>query len=106
MSNYGFSQNPVEGVKLPQPSAPKPAEASPVDIAAIVQAGSNLGFKSREGSSRRKPGPRRSEAQDKITVTGPKRVIDRLKTYCDTMGEPSYCTAIERLLDMAEKNGK
>lgn len=108
MSNYGFgkdSQKPaLGGLKLPVQTAREPAAETP-PIQQILDAGANLGFVSREAVSARKPGRRRTEAQDKISVTGPKRVIDRLKAYCDKTGEPSYCTAIERLLDMAEKNG-
>jgi len=69
-----------------------------------LQAGAELGFVSREISSRRKPGPRRTEPQDKITVTGPKRVLDRLKAYSDAIGGVSYCEAIEALLDGVEQS--
>ncbi|MDH7803769.1 hypothetical protein P3T31_003830 [Rhizobium sp. AN70] len=97
--SYGFDK-PLDTVKLPQPSVPtKQAETAHVDIAAIAQAGNNLGFKSREATMRRKPGPRRTEQQDKITVTGPKRIIDQLKAHCDAMGGISYCEAIAALLD-------
>jgi len=91
-------------VQLPPQSretvTPRPA------MGQVLQAAAELGFVSREAATRRRPGPRRTEAQDKITVTGPKRVLDRLKAFCDTTGEASYCAAIERLLDMAEQGGK
>jgi hypothetical protein len=97
MTNYGFGAKvTADTVKLPQ-SSPKPATPAP-DMAGVLQNGQELGFVPRETSSRRKPGPKRTEAQDKITVTGRKRTIDRLKAYCDREGV-SYCEAIERLLD-------
>lgn len=112
MSNYGFGKDnqpsAASGLKLP-PQAPRAAPPATVPIEQLMQVGAEHGFVSREpvasSATSRKPGRRRTEPQDKISVTGPKRIIDRLKAYCDKMGEPSYCTAIERLLDMAEKNG-
>uniref|UniRef100_UPI003100B971 hypothetical protein n=1 Tax=Neorhizobium sp. EC2-8 TaxID=3129230 RepID=UPI003100B971 len=88
---------------------PKPSREAAVErpaITNVLQAGAELGFVSREATTRRKPGPRRIEAQDKITVTGPKRVIDRLKAYSDAMGGVSYCEAIDALLNAVEAKGK
>lgn len=97
MTNYGFGAKvTADTVKLPK-SSPKPAAPAP-DMAGVLQSGQELGFVPRETSTRRKPGPKRTEAQDKITVTGRKCVIDRLKAYADQMGV-SYCDAIETLLD-------
>lgn len=98
--SYGFGEKTTGVVQLPQ----QPREAAPAKpaMSQVLQAGAELGFVSREAATRRKPGPRRIEAQDKITVTGPKRVIDRLKAYCDAKGGISYCEAIAELLD-AEK---
>jgi hypothetical protein len=103
--SYGFDNNSapaLDAVKLP---TPKPREAAPVAAPApqVLQAAAELGFVSREVSARRKPGPKRKEPQDKITVTGPKRVMDRLKAYCDRIGGVSYCDGIEALLDDLEK---
>lgn len=100
MSNYGFGEKTTGLVQLPQ----QLGEATPAKpaMSQVLKAGAELGFVSREAATRRKPGPRRIEAQDKITVTGPKRVIDRLKAYCDAQGGVSYCEAIEALLDTAE----
>ncbi len=100
MSSYGFDK-PLESVKLPQPTAPKQPE--PANMASVLQAGSSLGFVSREASPRRKTGPKRTEPQDKITIAGPKRIIDRLKAYCDREGGITYHAAIEALLDTVEK---
>lgn len=91
------------GIKLPPvrktAAVPVPQAA---DIARAVQAGQDMGFVSRDTVARRKPGPKRKEAQDRLTVTGPKRVIDRLKAYSDGAGL-SYCEAIEALLDGADR---
>lgn len=100
---YGFDQSPTETIKLP-PVRTKPAEPA-ADMSRVLQAGQELGFVSREGlgaDARRKPGPKRKEAQDKIGIAGPKRIIDRLKAYCDRTGL-TYCDAIDTLLDGAEK---
>lgn len=97
--SYGFGDKTTGVVQLPQ----QPREAAPIKpaLSQVLQAGAELGFVSRE-ATRRKPGPRRMEAQDRITVTGPKRVIDRLKAYSDTMGGVSYCEAIDALLNAVE----
>lgn len=99
-STYGFN-TPIETVKLPKQSAPQKAEK--VDLASVLQAGSALGFVSREATTRRKTGPKRVEPQDKMTIAGPKRIIDRLKSYCDREGGIPYHAAIEALLDAVEK---
>lgn len=102
--NYGFDNDApaLDAVKLP---TPKPRESAPATAPApqVLQAAAELGFVSREVSARRKPGPKRKEPQDKITVTGPKRVMDRLRAYCDRMGGVSYCDGIEALLDDLDK---
>lgn len=98
--SYGFDNNPVATVKLP--TQPRDIPVNKPAIESVLQAGAELGFVSREPTARRKPGPRRVEAQDKITVTGPKRIIDRLKAYCDANGGMSYCDAIADLLDTAK----
>lgn len=100
--SYGFDSKATatDTVKLP-PNRTKTAAPAP-DMAGVLQSGQELGFVSREASTRRKPGPKRTEPQDKITVTGRKQVIDRLKAYCDQNGV-SYCDAIETLLNSAAK---
>lgn len=96
---YGFDQAPTDTVKLP-PVRTRPATAAP-DMGRALQAGQELGFVSRDVSARRKPGPKQKEPQDRTTIAGPKRVLDRLKAYCDGNGL-SYCEAIDALLDTAE----
>lgn len=101
--SYGFPKDDApatDTVKLP-PVKARPAERAP-DIARALQAGQELGFVPRDIVTRRKPGPKRKEAQDRLTMTGPKRIIDRLKAYSDKEGL-SYCEAIEALLDSADK---
>jgi hypothetical protein len=102
--SYGFDNDTaaLDTVKLPMP---KPRETAPAAAPPpqVLQAAADLGFVSREVNARRKPGPKRKEPQDKITVTGPKRIMDRLKAYCDSMGGVSYCDGIEALLDQVEK---
>jgi hypothetical protein len=80
MSKYGFGG----GIDLPKTSAPaKPRpkiEAESVEKA--VQAGSELGFVSREPETRLKPGPKRKEPQDKVSIPGPKRIVDDFRNFC------------------------
>ncbi len=80
---YGFGG----GIKLPRNDV---AEAKPpVGNAALteaVQAGKSLGFVDREPVARRKPGPKRKEPQDKVSIPGPKRVIDQYRAFCTDKG--------------------
>lgn len=80
MSKYGFGG----GIELPKPSkAPRVRHrAEPGSVDRAVEAGKSLGFVSREGSVRSKPGPKRKEPQDKVSIPGPKRVIDEFRTFC------------------------
>lgn len=77
---YGFGG----GIELPKVAASKPRLA--LDQGALteaVEAGTALGFVSREpATAKRKPGPRRTEAQDKVSIPGPKRVIDQFRAFC------------------------
>jgi len=78
---YGFGG----GIDLPKAEAT--TRRAPLDQSALseaVQAGKSLGFVDRDPSStaKRKPGPKRMEAQDKISIPGPKRVIDQFRTFC------------------------
>lgn len=99
MSSYGFGDT-KSPISLPtQPARKeKPTEA----LVQALDAGKKLGFVSREGQGRRKPGPKRKEPQSKLTLTGPKRVLDRLQARCDAMGGVAYWEAIETLLDATE----
>jgi len=99
-----------EDTTPPKPSTPTlrlaPGKAdSPVPkeaVLAAVKAGQGQGFVSRQVQAetpRRKPGPRRVEPQDKLMVTGPKRVLDRIREKADAMGGVPYWQALEALLD-------
>ena len=79
---YGFG----DGIELPE-TTPTPKPRSRVDQATLseaVRAGNALGFVSREPSGRLKPGPKRKEPQDKVSIPGPKRVIDDYRAFCIT----------------------
>ncbi len=76
---YGFGG----GISLP--AKDKAENKSRVDRATLteaVQAGKSLGFVDREPGVRRKPGPKRREPQDKVSIPGPKRVIDQYRAFC------------------------
>lgn len=80
MSKYGFGG----GIELPQPSPPAKtrSKASTASVDRAVEAGKSLGFVSREGRTKLKPGPKRKEAQDKVSIPGPKRVINEFRAFC------------------------
>lgn len=80
MSKYGFGG----GIELPKPSqAPRARpKAEPDSVDRAVEAGKSLGFVSREGPTRLKPGPKRKEPQDKVSIPGPKRVVDEFRAFC------------------------
>ena len=80
MSKYGFGGG-IELPKATEPDKPRP-KVEAANIERAVQAGSELGFVSREPSMRLKPGPKRREAQDKVSIPGPKRIIDEFRAYC------------------------
>lgn len=80
MSRYGFGG----GIELPKKTTPdKPRPKVAVEnVEKAVQAGSELGFVSREPSTRLKPGPKRTEPQDKVSIPGPKRVVNDFRKFC------------------------
>jgi hypothetical protein len=80
MTKYGFGGG-IDLPKTTETTKPRPkAEARNVEKA--VQAGTELGFVSREPSTRLKPGPRRTEPQDKVSIPGPKRIVDEFRAFC------------------------
>lgn len=95
--SFGFGDDEVQ---LPKMVKKKPAKAANVQLA--VQEGEKLGFVDRGGSKKRKTGPKQTEPQGKITVTGPKRVLGRLQSFCDERGGVAYWQAIEELLESVE----
>lgn len=81
MNKYGFSEG---GIDLPQTTPTRPARRK-VDADSLtqaVQAGNEMGFVSREPVQRTKPGPKRREPQDKVSIPGPKRVTDAFRAFC------------------------
>jgi hypothetical protein len=81
MSKYGFGGGGIELPKQDAASQVRP-KIEPQVIEKAVQAGSELGFVNREPSTRLKPGPKRREPQDKVSIPGPKRVVDAFRAYC------------------------
>lgn len=76
---YGFGG----GIDLPKNGNPKPRLTPDREaLTEAVEAGATLGFVSREPTTKRKPGPKRTEAQDKVSIPGPKRVIDQFRVFC------------------------
>ncbi|MDU9007007.1 hypothetical protein [Sedimentitalea todarodis] len=80
MSKYGFGG----GIELPKPSGPSKTrpKVEPDSVEKAVEAGKSLGFVSREAFTRLKPGPKRKEPQDKVSIPGPKRVVDQFRAFC------------------------
>ena len=98
---YGFGG----GLDLPMADLPK-SRAVP-DKAVLdeaVAAGTALGFVSREPIIKRKPGPKRKEPQDKVSIPGPKRVIDAFRAYCATR-DVTLWEGLEELLDADRGRG-
>ncbi len=78
---YGFEGE----LKLPKPKTSRKAAAGASAVPAVEQAvaaGRALGFVDRTSQPRAKPGPKRKEPQDKVTIPGPKRVIDHFRAHC------------------------
>jgi len=101
-TKYGFGG----GLSLPakETIAQRPS-VSPDAMSEAVEAGNKLGFVSRDPPQRRKPGPKRREPQDKISIPGPKRVTDRFRAFC-VESDLTYWEALETLLDAYEASGK
>jgi hypothetical protein len=98
-SKYGFGG----GIQLPKQEAapPQPRQEAP-DLSKAIKAGNDLGFVNREPSNRRKPGPKRREPQDKVSIPGPKRIIDRYRAYC-TERNLTLWQGLEDLLNNVER---
>ena len=81
MNKYGFSEG---GIDLPQttPTRPTRRKVDADSLTQAVQAGNEMGFVSREPVQRTKPGPKRREQQDKVSIPGPKRVTDEFRAFC------------------------
>jgi hypothetical protein len=98
---YGFSG----GLELPD-TAPS-QRRTPLDPEALsgaIKAGESLGFMDRTPGVKRKPGPRRTEPQDKVSIPGPKRVIDQFRMFCGDQ-DLTLWQGLERLLDQRPGQG-
>lgn len=102
MSKYGFGG----GIDLPKKEAAKPRpEIEAESVEKALQAGSELGFVSREPSTRLKPGPKRKERQDKVSIPGPKRVVDEFRAFCSSRNLTLW-QGLELLLSQEEGRGR
>lgn len=94
---YGFGGG-IEGGGIDLP-APRPrAAVEAATLMAAVAEGARLGFVAREVQAKRKPGPKRREPQDKISIPGPKRVIDAFRARC-AAADLTLWQGLERLLE-------
>ncbi len=103
MSKYGFGG----GIDLPKttvPLKPRP-KLEPAQVEKAVQAGSELGFVNREPSARLKPGPKRKEPQDKVSIPGPKRVVDDFRRFCQHRNLTLW-QGLELLLAESSESGR
>lgn len=82
MNKYGFSSE--GGIDLPQnvPARPTRRKVDAESLTQAVQAGNEMGFVNRDPAQRSKPGPKRREPQDKVSIPGPKRVTEAFRTFC------------------------
>lgn len=101
MSKYGFGG----GIELPKTETKKTRrEVEPAAVEQAVEAGQSLGFVAREPANRLKPGPKRKEPQDKVSVPGPKRVIDDFRSFCRERNITLW-QGLELLLDAEKRRG-
>ena len=100
---YGFGG----GIDLPKVEvAPRRAPLDQSALSEAVQAGKSLGFVDREPTTtaKRRPGPKRIEAQDKVSIPGPKRVIDDFRSFC-TDQNVTLWQGLELLLEQQKGRG-
>jgi len=98
---YGFGG----GIELPKTTPtqkPRP-QVDSNSLSEAVKAGNDLGFVSREPTTRLKPGPKRKEAQDKVSIPGPKRVVDDFRAFCSAK-DLTLWQGLELLLE--ERKGR
>ena len=98
-SKYGFGG----GIQLPrqEPTPSRPRQETP-DLSKALKAGDDPGFVNRGPSFRLKPGPKRTEPQDKVSIPGPKRIIDRYRACCPERNLTLW-KGLEDLLDAAAR---
>mgnify|MGYP004540961331 CR=1 FL=1 len=106
---YGFGGGQRGGIALPKISSKPKSHVAQDALTGAIKAGEALGFVARgaapEAEQRRKPGPRRVEAQGKVGIVGPQRVIDAFRAFCD-QEDVTLWEGLERLLqERAESSG-
>lgn len=99
------------GIVLPAPAAGR--ARAPLDRTALddaLEAGRSLGFVPRDpqdrgrGTLARRPGPRRKEEQDRLSVAGPRRVTDAFRTFCTRLAL-THWEGLERLMRAGPPGG-
>ena len=104
MSKYGFGTDGGIGLPKVDTSTKQRPKIETENVRKAVQAGSELGFVSREPSIRLKPGPKRTEPQDKVSIPGPKRVVDDFRNFCRARNMTLW-QGLEYLLGSEEGRG-
>tara|TARA_B100000749_G_scaffold249273_1_gene213709 strand:+ start:345 stop:671 length:327 start_codon:yes stop_codon:yes gene_type:complete len=106
MSSYGFEDDLPE-INLPKPKSKRP-KPEPEVMDKAVEAGRGLGFVSRDPSAAKAPPPPKrkggrrpsKEPLDKIFISGPQRVTDAFRDYCER-NDMSYWEALDHLMKEA-----
>ena len=87
MTDYGFGKKVTDAKELAVDLTKiKTKSKEPVSdeiVTKVVEEGAKRGFIDRSPSNIRRPGPKRREDQAKLTMAGPKRVMDEFREYCD-----------------------
>jgi hypothetical protein len=108
MSKYGFDEeeqvaDPAKAIQLPKPKAKVTDRPAPAEVREAIKAGEKLGFVSREpieSRQSRKPGRRKAlEPQDQLLISGPQRILEAFRDYCDAHKISSYWAGLEKLLE-------
>ena len=100
MSNYGFND---EDDFVPPPLPKRTTNVDKGNIKSAVKAGNDMGFVPREVPSVKQTETRdrrriNKEPQGKILITGPERILGKLRELSIERNEP-YWKVIERLLE-------
>lgn len=90
---YGFGEAPAP-VSIPVSKKKKKRTVDKSSVKAAADVGETQGFVDRTPSSSKKvklkPGRKRVEEQDRVTITGPKRVIDELRLLSQNGNLPMW----------------
>ena len=99
---YGFGEEPKK-ISLPKSRKSKSRSRDLDGIRVAAEIGEQQGFVDRSPAekpkrTKLKPGRKRTEEQDRITIPGPKRVIERLRIVAHSNNVPVW-RALEMALD-------